>query len=549
EGGDEMDIVIDLAIDGADVRWSKLPLVIEGVRLRATISGDTVLVSEMAGGLSGGSIRVRGDVVSSGGEDGKVAADMDVECDGVEIDEEWVGFLREGGEPNELTYDATVSMAAKCNVELRGSEYKAVRTRLDCSDGTVDIKGAGYVFENISGGLVVTEEGVSFEKLNVLAKSRDADGGEYKLTIAGGVNTGVEDGYDNDVSVTVDEIALEKVAVGGMSEKVRGIYEALRPRGKVKIKFDGIKAHGDAKTGRWFGFGSLIGFDGLGLGEDGDISEATGSAAGTWRYSIDGGIIGGEGEISIGQMKLRGYQLSNLRTKYQYDSVGDSFVLKDMLADCYGGKVAGGLSCKRLESGGMGYVVQTKFDGLDIGKMFADKSEDKADEKINWQGKVFGQFGMDGEFDKPDSRIGRVKLDVKDMKFAKRSFIDKVLAVISLTNPADHMFNEITVDAYIKRNTVVFEKVRMIGDLNVFQGSGTVDLDSEKVNIELTAFGKDLTKDPSLLESLARGIGGAVVKVEVGGSLSEPKVVVTPLPVVMWPLELLGKEKAGAVVK
>ena len=549
QNSEGMDIVVNLGIDGADVNCRKLPGEFEDVKLKATIAGDTVTIHEMEASMLGGEVKASGKIISNADAVDKIAVGLVVDCKDINVDEELLSFLHEnnGGEPNGLGYDANVSLSAKCNIKLSGNDFKVISSSLDCSSGSVDIKGGDFVFEEISGYLLAAKERIVFDKFNVKVRGRDVADRGYKLAIAGGVSLADQDRFENDISVTVGQFALENIAVGGISGKMVGLYEALKPRGMVKMEFDNITvdSSGD-REGRLIEFDSDLDFDGLALGGQGDISDAKGRLIGRWVYKIGGGVSDMEGAIVAEQMKLNGYRLSDFKTNYKYDEVSGRFDLDDFSADSYGGKVTGDLNCEPAESGVMGYVLRTKFEGLDVGEFFEAESEEKTDEKINWQGKVFGQLGLDGEFGDTDSRIGRLAVDVTDMKFAKRSFFDKVLASMSLTKPADHMFNEITLDAYIKRNMIVFEKVRMIGDLNVFQGNGTVDLDSGKVDIKLTAFGKDLREDPSLFESLARGIGGAVVKVEVGGSISEPDVTVTPLPVVMWPIELLMGDKKDA---
>jgi len=46
-----------------------------------------------------------------------------------------------------------------------------------------------------------------------------------------------------------------------------------------------------------------------------------------------------------------------------------------------------------------------------------------------------------------------------------------------------------------------------------------------------------------MLESLAKGLGGAMVKVEVHGNLNEPKITTTKLPVFQKPFQLFGEKK------
>jgi len=72
-------------------------------------------------------------------------------------------------------------------------------------------------------------------------------------------------------------------------------------------------------------------------------------------------------------------------------------------------------------------------------------------------------------------------------------------------------------------------------------GKGLVDLEQNAVDLEFRSYGSVMTSDPSFFETLARGLGAAVMRVKVSGSVDEPHIVTTPLPVLSGPLELLGR--------
>ena len=111
---------------------------------------------------------------------------------------------------------------------------------------------------------------------------------------------------------------------------------------------------------------------------------------------------------------------------------------------------------------------------------------------------------------------------------------------MQLDEPTDFIFSDMTVEAYLKESDIVFEQVYMSGRSMVLQGSGRLDLKKNDVDLDFTAFGKRITSEPSFLESLAKGLGSAVVKVEVHGNVEEPGIQTTTLPVIRTPLEIFG---------
>jgi hypothetical protein len=111
-----------------------------------------------------------------------------------------------------------------------------------------------------------------------------------------------------------------------------------------------------------------------------------------------------------------------------------------------------------------------------------------------------------------------------------------------LDKPTDFIFSDITVESYLKGTKIIFEQVYMSGSSTVLQGSGSLNLASGEVDLDFTAFGNIMTSEPSMLESLAKGLGSAVVKIEVHGDIDEPDIKVTTLPVFKTPLDLLGEK-------
>ena len=83
----------------------------------------------------------------------------------------------------------------------------------------------------------------------------------------------------------------------------------------------------------------------------------------------------------------------------------------------------------------------------------------------------------------------------------------------------------------------------MFGKSTAMEGSGWLNIETNEINLDLTASGQKITSKPSFLESLAKGLGSAVVKIKVKGKLDDPQIEVTPLPVFTAPLELLSKDR------
>jgi hypothetical protein len=136
--------------------------------------------------------------------------------------------------------------------------------------------------------------------------------------------------------------------------------------------------------------------------------------------------------------------------------------------------------------------------------------------------------------------MGRLNIGIRDMQLARRSLLGKILAAMQLNNPTDYIFSDMSVDAFVKGNDLVFQEVYMSGKSSVLLGKGIIDLKNDALDLEFSSYGSVVTSHPSFLETLARGLGSAVIKVEVYGSVDQPRIVTTPLPVLTTPFSIFG---------
>jgi hypothetical protein len=205
----------------------------------------------------------------------------------------------------------------------------------------------------------------------------------------------------------------------------------------------------------------------------------------------------------------------------------------------YGGRVVGSAYMKELEGGEVRYVLDTLFDEVRIADMPAVNPE-----KVyaTSQGTGSGSIGVRGLMGDPASSMGRISIGVRDMKMARRSLIGKVLAAMQLNEPSDYIFSDMSAEAFVKGNEIIFDRILMSGKSVVLLGSGKLDLKSNDISLKFNSYGTEVTSYPSFFETLARGLGSAVVQVEVYGNMDDPQIETKSLPVLKNPLRILGEQ-------
>ncbi len=232
-------------------------------------------------------------------------------------------------------------------------------------------------------------------------------------------------------------------------------------------------------------------------------------------------------------LKIKGKSLTSLKADTYYDPNRKSWVTKNLVADCYGGRLAGKFELRHSDEANLEYLLQVGFDNIDLKQFLSDTNLEEAPRNNHTTGKMSGVLSLTGHTGESLPYIGRCRLLINDMQVGTLSPLGKLLYVLKLTEPKDFAFEQMLVDSYIKHDRLFLEQLDLSGKALAFNGSGRIDLQSRDADLVLFARGRRLaTAEPSILQSLTEGLGHGVVRMEVTGNVYDPSVTTTPLPVI-----------------
>jgi hypothetical protein len=343
------------------------------------------------------------------------------------------------------------------------------------------------------------------------------------------------------------------------------MYSALSPAGRCDLILENITVGVDAEDNRRVDVGGTVEFESCKFKVGSDVVEMAGQLK--LEYAFDGGSKSSKGRalLSADQLSVKGQSLKAVVAEIAYDRSRQSWVAKDIAAECCGGKLAGKLELR--EGGGQagGYELQLGFDNIDLQSLARDlaKNSKAEGERIVWtssvdlesaglsqgkraehsSGKVSGSLCLSGRLGRSGQgeRIGKCSLVITDVQVGRLSPLAKLLYVLSLTEPTDFAFDRVLVDSYIKGERVCLEHLDLSGAAVAFTGSGWMDLDDHSVDLLFFARGSRLASgEPSVLDSLTESLGCAVVRMEVTGDYHDPKVTTKTLPVLQQTLDLFS---------
>jgi len=283
--------------------------------------------------------------------------------------------------------------------------------------------------------------------------------------------------------------------------------------------------------------------NGLQIPPDTSTIKINGQIALAYNASGSGRLKPSAGDIVLTAetLRIKGKSLTNLKADVYYDRRLQSWLTKNLIADCYGGRLTGKCELKQPTDVPWEYLLQMGFDNIDLKQFLSDARPGETNCDSHTSGKMSGSLSVSAAVGGTLSRIGRCRLRITDMQVGKLSPMAKLLHVLKLTETKDFAFERMLVDSYIKNDRIFIKQLDLSGEAIAFNGSGQVDMQSQNVDLTLTARGRRLaTAEPSVLQSLTEGLGQGVVRMDITGNVYDPQVTTTTLPVIKGTLQILG---------
>ncbi len=413
--------------------------------------------------------------------------------------------IRDSEAAAQLRPRGRINIAGDINIDSQKADCPEFRLDIECLGNSFHIEQLPRLVENVTGRIEITTANVRLKNFRV------------------------------------PNIALDEHLAQIFPQDAAKVYKSFSPSGAVNLNIDEARFSRDSQDRTQIDLtGKVILID-CGFGDIDRFGGMNGVLGLEASYRTGEGLLAGSADLSASGLTIKGRILTDIHAAVVYDPEDRTFVSRDFGARFYGGRISGDAEMIRQESGKMRYYIETVFDGIEFGDMMnAGRPIPEAPVPIADKGLLGGSLNFQGIMATADSRTGRLSIGVRDMQLARRSLLGKIIAAMQLNNPTDYIFSEMSVDAFVKGSNLVFQDVYMSGESTVLLGKGRIDLTNGGLDLEFTSYGSVVTSRPSFLETLARGLGGAVVRVEVHGSVDQPRIVTTHLPALTTPFSIFG---------
>ena len=342
------------------------------------------------------------------------------------------------------------------------------------------------------------------------------------------------------------DVSLDRQLGTALPQVLKPFYAALSPAGRFDLDLENVKILDANTDGKYIDFVGVTRFKDCNLDTSPAITRLDAALRIKALYKTGQGFQNGRATFTADNLRISGKSLTNLKAHIDYEPKLRSWLTKNLVADCYGGKLTGRFELKQPSEKTLAYLLQTGFENIDLKQfLLSDAKPEQAPHDDYTTGRMNGSLNISAVLGDNRTRLGTCRLTIEDMRIGRLSPLAKLLHVLKPSAPRDFAFDSMFIDSYIKSDGLLFERFDLSGETLAFNGSGRMDLQNWSVDLLLTARGSRLaTAEPSVLQSLAEGLGQGVVQMEVTGSAYDPQITIRTLPAIRDTLKILGTKQA-----
>ena len=239
--------------------------------------------------------------------------------------------------------------------------------------------------------------------------------------------------------------------------------------------------------------------------------------------SDSGGPIDGMRiDVEQGSLFIQNRLVSDIKGSLITNSTTDNFTIPKLEGDLYGGRIW--LDAFVQGKGTRTWEVNLGAAGSDLGQTIAGGTP-KATEQTS-DGVFNGMLTLGGEISGDRPREGRGKIHGFNAKLGDLPLALRLLQVTQFMPPLSQTLDQAKIDFYIRDQKIRFEKFDLTCPTLQLLGSGSIDLETWKISMRF--------KNRGIIPVASDVFGAAtdlLLAVDVGGSLSDPQITATPIPV------------------
>ncbi|MFC1764584.1 DUF3971 domain-containing protein [Planctomycetota bacterium] len=257
-------------------------------------------------------------------------------------------------------------------------------------------------------------------------------------------------------------------------------------------------------------------------------------------YRLGKGFLTGQLDMEADHIEITDRTATNVKAHLVYDPASRTWRSSRVLGEFYDGQLVGDITIHWPQAATPVLHAYLSVTDANLFQILQDSSQRKEPTEYS-HGSLTGHVSLGIQSADETSPVGRFTLDIRDIEIGRRAPLSHVLEVLHLTDPTDFSFDHLRVDAFILGDQILFDQFDLSGRSLALCGSGKLDLGTNNIQLDLITRGRrKATTNPSVLQALSEGLGGAVVRLEITGPPATPHVTTHALPVIKDSLRILG---------
>jgi hypothetical protein len=537
----------DLFFKNASLRSNKFPGLISDISANAVLTPDLIDVKNFTGRYNQGSLSLTGRIWP-GQQVQQLCHNLSVNIRETQLNDDLFALLPQSLKKivSQLQPNGKVNLSTELN-NTDDTAHPTYRITVDCLGDSINFKRFPYPLKDVTGTLTITSDTIKLQNITAtpvppaFARKREGGGNTSTIKLNGQISL-TDNAFDGAVfQLSAKDIFFDERLGIALPQGVQPFYRNLSPTGCFDLDLDNISIFNADDGEKYIDLTGVARFKGCSF----NISAARAGLDAVLKakalYKTSVGLCNGQANLLADTLSIQNKSLTALKADICYDPNLHNWATKNLIADCYGGKLTGRLELKKPSPHALQYLLQIAFDNIDLKQFLSDTKLKQTPDAEHTSGKMGGELNLSTGSNDGSSRIGICRLAISDMRVGRLSPLSKLLHVLKLTEPKDFAFDRMLVDSYIKGERLFFRKLDLSGETLAFYGSGWMNLPSHNVDLVLTARGRRLaTANPSVLQSLTENLGQAVVQMEVTGDFYDPQITTRAFPVIGQSLEILG---------
>lgn len=515
----------DLHVDGRNlaINYTEFPYALSGVSADVDVTTDRVVVNRLSGMHGDSVVDAMATWTRSDDTD---QVELNVSSASLRLDRDLYDALPAGVKEawDMLAPSGRVRVQSRHTFGGIGTNRTHDHTtHIEPIDLAVRFRSIPLPISSLTGSVDVTSQQVRISNV------RGSVGGS-PLSIDGVVHLG-ESGMRGELRMSAEGLDLTPKVLAALPKGLGDWLKRSKLSGRVSLDFSRLAFQSDAMGRLRWQIDGKVSLAGVSARLDLELDDADGTISGSCTIEPDGGVkLAADARIS--RIQFGGWDMRDVRGRIVSDPSAGVLMIQEGVARLYGGDAAGDAQIL-FEKDRTGYEASLLFRDVQIDEFIAaqrakgHRPDARTPPGDKAKGTLAGNFAMRGETGRRRYREGAGTVYIRDAQVWKIPFAFAIFQVLNLT-PDENVFHDGRVEMFLTDQKLILHKIDLQGKAMAFVGGGTLNLDSNDLDIRLLAASPVRVKVPLLTEIL-EGVAREAMELHVTGTVDNPRIRPEPL--------------------